>query len=78
VLLVEYTGRLFRNGKARISAGARDVLERIGSNPEFWYERIKKTLKTNQLRGCFFASKHEVMKKAVEKRGIRTANLCPQ
>jgi len=78
VLLVEYTGRLFRNGKARISAGARDVLERIGSNPEFWYERIKKMLKTNQLRGCFFASKAEVMKDAVEKRGIRTANLCPQ
>lgn len=78
VLLVEYTGRLFRNGKARISAGARDVLERIGSTPEFWYERIKKMLKTNQLRGCFFASTAESMKDAAKKRGVRTANLCPQ
>lgn len=78
VLLVEYTGRLFRNGKARISAGARDVLERIGSSPEFWFARIEKMLKTNQLRGCFFASKTEVMHDTTKKRGMRTANLCPQ
>ena len=78
LLLVEYTGRLFRNGKARISAGAKDVLERLGSNPEFWFERIKKMLKTNQLRGCFFGTKAEVVKEAAKKRGVRTANLCPQ
>ena len=78
VLLVEYTGRLFRNGKARISAGVKDVLERLGSNPEFWSERIKKMLKTNQLRGCFFASDAETIKEAAKKRGKKTPNLCPQ
>ena len=78
MLLVEYTGRLFRNGKARISSGVRDVLERLGSNPEFCYERIKKMMKTNQLRGCFFAAKPEAVQKLAKKRGVRTANLCPQ
>jgi REP element-mobilizing transposase RayT len=78
VLLVEYTGRLFRNGKARMSTGVKDVLERLGSNQEFWYERIKKMLKTNQLRGCFFATKSESFKAAAQKRGMRTANRCPQ
>jgi hypothetical protein len=71
-------GRLFRNGKARMSIGVKDVLERLGSNQEFWYERIKKILKTNQLRGCFFATKSESFKAAAQKRGMRTANLCPQ
>ena len=78
VLLVEYTGRLFRNGKARMNAGVKDVLARLGSNEEFWFERIKKMLKTNHLRGCFFATRPEAFAAAAKKRGVRTANLCPQ
>ena len=74
VLLVEYSGRLFRNGEAGISSGVRDVLERLGRNPEFWYEMMK----TNQLRGCIFAAKAELVKNVVKKRGVRTAGLCPQ
>jgi len=56
VLLVEYTGRLFRNGKARINAGVQDVLERLGTSSEYWNDRIKKMLSSRELRGSFFGT----------------------
>jgi hypothetical protein len=46
-------GRLFRNGKARMSIGVKDVLERLGSNQEFWYERIKKFSKPTSCVAAF-------------------------
>jgi uncharacterized Zn finger protein len=61
-----------------MSSGVKDVLERIGSNQELWFQRIKKMLKTNQLRGCFFATKQDSVKIAARKRRLRTANLTPQ
>ena len=33
LLLVDYTGRLFREGKATISAEVSGILERLGSTP---------------------------------------------
>jgi REP element-mobilizing transposase RayT len=55
VLLVEFTGRLFRNGKAVISAELAGVLERIGSTAESWWARIEK-LSQGRLLGRFFAA----------------------
>ncbi len=40
--LVEYSGRLFRNGKAQINAGVKDIFERLGTSEEYWGDRIKK------------------------------------
>ena len=42
LLLVDYTGRLFRHGKATISAEMSAILERIGTNSERWWSRIEK------------------------------------
>ncbi len=36
LLLVDYTGRLFRDGKAVISAELAGILERLGSSAESW------------------------------------------
>ncbi len=55
VLLVEYTGRLFRDGKAVISAELEEILERIGSTAESWWARIEK-LSKGRLLGRFFAA----------------------
>jgi len=42
VLRVEYTGRLFREGKAVISGEPAGVLERLGNNAENWQARLQK------------------------------------
>src|SRR5208337_576238 len=38
----EYTGRLFRAGKAVISGELAGVFERLGSNAENWQARLRK------------------------------------
>ena len=55
LLLVEYTGRLFRAGKAVISAELAGVFERLGSNAESWQARLQK-LAASRLLGRFFAA----------------------
>ena len=78
LLLVDYMGRVYRNGKARMSAGLKEVFERMGSSSEFWSERLKKMLGSRDLRGSFFGSTTESVRQAGVHRGRRTANLCPQ
>lgn len=78
LLLVDYTGRLFRTGKARMSSAVAEVFERLGTSHEFWGERIKKMLVSRDLRGCFFASDRESVRQLAEQRGKRLANLSPQ
>ena len=78
LLLVEYTGRLFRNGKARINDGVKDVLERLGTSAEFWDDRIKKMLGSSDLRGCFFGCQEQSLEQVAEHRSKRIANLSPQ
>jgi REP element-mobilizing transposase RayT len=78
LLLVEYTGRLFRNGKARISDGVKDVLDRLGTSVEFWGERIKKMMVSRDLRGCCFGCKPESLTDFAAHRGKRQSNLSPQ
>ena len=42
LLLVDYTGRLFRKGKAAMSAELAGILDRLGSNAESWRARLEK------------------------------------
>ena len=57
---VDFTGRLFRAGKAAISAEVTGILERQGSSAERWQARLEK-LKTGRLLGRFFAaSRHRL------------------
>jgi REP element-mobilizing transposase RayT len=78
LLLVDYTGRLFRQGKARISEGAKEVLDRLGTSVEFWGERIKKMMTSRALRGCCFGCKPEKVTEYAAHRGRRQSNLSPQ
>ncbi len=50
--LVDYTGRLFREGKATISREEAEIFDRLGTNPETWQNRLQR------LRGdgCWAAS----------------------
>jgi hypothetical protein len=79
VLLVELTGRLFRNGKAVISAELEEILERIGSTAESWWARIEK-LNKGRLLGRFFAATRARLREVAAHLGVHhLANLagCP-
>jgi hypothetical protein len=79
LLLVDYTGRLLREGKATISVELSGILERIGSSAESWWSRLEK-LSKGRLLGRFFAASRERLREVARGLGVRhLANLagCP-
>jgi hypothetical protein len=79
LLLVDYTGRLFRDGKAAISAELVGILERLGSSAESWQVRLEK-LKVGRLLGRFFAASRARLRAVASHLGMHhLANLegCP-
>jgi hypothetical protein len=75
LLLVDYTGRMFREGKAAISAELAGILERLGSNSERWWSRIEK-LSNGRLLGRFFAASRERLRELARGLGVHhLANL---
>jgi hypothetical protein len=79
LLLVDYTGRLFREGKAAISAEVAGILDRLAISADTWRIRLEK-LRTGRLFGRFFASTRERLKQQARRLGMRSVwNLggCP-
>ena len=79
LLLVDYTGRLFREGKATIAPQLAGILERLGSSVESWQARLEKLTK-GRLFGRFFAATRQRLRDAAAHMGVRRlANLggCP-
>ena len=79
LLLVDYTGRLFRDGKAAISAELSGILDRLGSSAESWRARLEK-LSSGRLLGRFFAASRERLREVAARLGVHhLANLggCP-
>ena len=75
LLLVEYTGRLFREGKAVISGELAGVFERLGSNAENRQARLQK-LAAGRLLGRFFAASRARLRAVAERLGVHhLANL---
>ncbi len=79
LLLVDFTGRLFREGKAVVSADLTGLLERLGSSAERWQARLGK-LKGGRLAGRFFAASRERLREVAARLKVHhLANLsgCP-
>jgi hypothetical protein len=79
VKLVDYTGRLFRQGKALISAELDGIFERLGCNAQSWQSRIEK-LRDGRLLRRFFATTRAKLREIAERLGVRhVVNLagCP-
>ena len=75
LLLVEYTVRLFREGKAVISGELAGVFERLGSNAQNWQARLQK-LAAGRLLGRFFAASRARLREVAERLGVHhLANL---
>lgn len=74
LLLVDYTGRLLREGKASINSELAGILERIGSSAEVWQATMQR-LSGNRLFGRFIAGSREVLRATAEQLGVsRLAN----
>ena len=79
LLLVDYTGRLLREGKSAISAELTGILNRLGTTAEAWQARLEK-LKSGRLLGRLSAASRERAREAATRLRVhRLANLagCP-
>ena len=75
MLLVDYTGRLFREGKAAISRELAGICARLGSSAESWWARLEK-LSRGRLVGRFFAASRGRLRDVAARLGLRhLANL---
>jgi len=75
LLLVDYTGRLFREGKAAISAELAGIFQRLGTSADRWQARLEK-LKAGRLLGRFFAGTRARLREAAVALGVHhLANL---
>ena len=79
LLLVDYTGRLFRAGKAVITAELANIFDRLGTSADSWWSRLEK-LSQGRLLGRYFAAKRERLREVARDLGVHhLANLggCP-
>jgi hypothetical protein len=79
LLLVDYTGRLFRDSKAVISAELTGILNRLRTSAEDWQARLEK-LRGGRLLGRFFAASRARLREVAAGLGVHhLANLggCP-
>jgi hypothetical protein len=68
--LVDWTARLWRQGKARMSTEVAGIMERLGTSAEFWESRMKKLLGKSRLLGSYFATRSDRLKEIATRRGV--------
>jgi hypothetical protein len=79
ITLVDYTGRLFREGKTSISAELAGIFERLGCSAQSWQIQIEK-LRGDRLLGRFFATSRAKLREIAERLGVRRVinlRVCP-
>ena len=79
VKLVDYTGRLFRQRRASISADLAGIFERLGCSAHSWQAGLEK-LNGDRLLDRFFATTRAKLREVSERLGVRhVVNLagCP-
>jgi hypothetical protein len=75
LMLVEYTGRLLRDGKASIPPEVTDIFERLGSSAQNWQSRVQR-LRGDRLLGRFISGSRGLLRSTAERLGVsRLANL---
>jgi hypothetical protein len=70
LLLVDYTGRLCRTGKARISHELSGIFERLGTSAEFWEARIKALFAKSRLMGSYFSVDRARLRELARRKGV--------
>jgi hypothetical protein len=72
LLLVDYTGRMFREGKTSISCQVAEMLDRLGTSAESWQVRLEK-LRKGHLFGRFFSASRKRLREVAERLGLQRA-----
>lgn len=70
LLLVDYTGRLCRQGKARMSLQLACIFDRLGTSRELWEQRLKKLLAKSRLFGNYFTTDTTRLRHVATRRGV--------
>ncbi len=70
LLLVDYTSRLCRQGKARVSREVASILDRLGTSADVWGHRIQRLLEKTRLLGSYFCTDRERLRELARKRGV--------
>jgi hypothetical protein len=70
MLLVDFTGRLFREGKAALSRAVAEILDRLGCSAAQWQARLE-TLRRGRLLGRFFAARRQRLRDLAQRLGLR-------
>ena len=79
LLLVDFTARLYREGKATLSGAVAEILERLGTSVDHWQARLDK-LRRGNLLVRFFATSRQRLQAVAERLGLsRVPNVggCP-
>lgn len=80
LLLVDYTSRLFRQGKARLGSGVAEIIDRLGSSAPQWGSRLNRLMSRGRLNGSYFATDRRRLRQLAATKGRHhLANLagCP-
>jgi REP element-mobilizing transposase RayT len=68
--LVDWTARLCRRGKARISIEVASIMTRLGTSPEYWQAYLQKLLGKTRWLGCYCATNAKRLKAIAQQRGV--------
>jgi hypothetical protein len=72
--VVDYTSRLCRAGKARLSREVAGILERVGTTAEFWEQRMKRLFGKSRLLVSYFSTSADRLKEIADRRGVHHVN----
>jgi len=70
LLLVDYTSRVARNGKARVSAEVAGILERLNTSAECWFGHIRAMFDKQRILGSYFSTTRERLRTLAAERGV--------
>ena len=78
--LVDWTSRLVRDGKARVSAQVASILDRLGTSADVWQATLEQLFSRPRELGVSFAFDRERLREAAARRGchhVANLNGCP-
>jgi REP element-mobilizing transposase RayT len=70
LLLLDYTSRICRGGKARVSNEVVGIFDRLGTSAELWDSRLEKLFGKSRLLGSYFAVDTDRLREVAARRGV--------
>ena len=67
---MDWTARLCRTGKARISQEVVGIMARLGTSPEYWQSHLQKLLGKTRWLGSYCATSAEQLKAIATNHGV--------